>query len=164
MYEILEHLLYLLDMPQWSTSNEYPQHRFLWRNKKIIYILVTILFYVLVDRWIVFWPCIHMFGPLHAHVCVPLLHVRNEFWNDWRQIYPRTRLCIMCLGDSVGCASNWRPGGCGFDPRWGRQHSFVEIEHEIFSMVILSHSLIPEGQLSVSGERMCSILVNRLED
>ena len=52
--------------------------------------------------------------------------------------------------------SDWRPGG--------RQHSFVEIDHEIFSIVILSLPLIQEGQLSVSGERMCTILVNRLED
>ena len=50
------------------------------------------------------------------------------------------------------------------NPRRGRQHSFVEIDHEIFSMVILSLPLIQEGQLSVSGERMCTILVNRLED
>ena len=60
--------------------------------------------------------------------------------------------------------SDWRPGGRGFNPRRGRQHSFMEIDHEIFSMVILSLPLIQEGQLSVSGERMCSILVNRLED
>ena len=60
--------------------------------------------------------------------------------------------------------SDWRPGGRGFDPRRGRQHSFVEIDHEIFSTVILSLPLIQEGQLSVSGERMCTILVNRLED
>ena len=46
----------------------------------------------------------------------------------------------------------------------GRQHSFVEIDHETFSMVILSLPLIQEGQLSVSGERMCTILVNHLED
>ena len=59
---------------------------------------------------------------------------------------------------------DWRPGGRGFDPRRGRQHSFVEIDHEIFSTVILSLQLIQEGQLSVSGERMCTILVNRLED
>ena len=45
-----------------------------------------------------------------------------------------------------------------------RQHSFVEIDHEIFSMVILSLPLIQEGQLSVSGERMCAILVNLSED
>ena len=67
--------------------------------------------------------------------------------------------------------SDWRPGGRGFKPPppppphpRGRQHSFVEIDHEIFSTVILSLPLIQEGQLSVSGERMCTILVNHLED
>ena len=45
-----------------------------------------------------------------------------------------------------------------------RHHSFVEIDHVIFSMVILSLPLIQEGQLSASGERMCTILVNRLEN
>ena len=60
--------------------------------------------------------------------------------------------------------SDWRPGGLGFNPHQGRQHSFVEIGHEIFSMVTLSLPLIQEGHLSVSGERMCTILVNRLED
>ena len=42
--------------------------------------------------------------------------------------------------------------------------SFVEIDHEIYSTVILSLPLIQEGQLSVSGKKMCTILVNRLED
>ena len=51
-----------------------------------------------------------------------------------------------------------------YNPRRGRQHSFVEIDHEIFSTVILSLPLIQEGQLSVSGARMCTIMVNRLED
>ena len=60
--------------------------------------------------------------------------------------------------------SDWSPGGRGFNPRRGRQQSFVEIDHEIFSTVILSLPLIQEGQLSVSGERMCTILVNSLED
>ena len=59
--------------------------------------------------------------------------------------------------------SDQRPVGRGFNPRRGHQHSFVEIDHEIFSTVILSLPLIQEGQLSVSGERMCTILVNRLE-
>ena len=36
--------------------------------------------------------------------------------------------------------------------------------HGIFSTVILSFPLIQEGQLSVSCERNCTILVNRLED
>ena len=60
--------------------------------------------------------------------------------------------------------SDWRPGGRGFNPRWGRQHSFIEIDHEIFSTVILSLALIQDGQLSVSNERIHTILVNRLED
>ena len=60
--------------------------------------------------------------------------------------------------------SDWRPGGRRFNPRRGRQHSFMEIDHEIFSTVILSLPLIQEGQFSVSGKRMCTILVNRLKD
>ena len=43
-------------------------------------------------------------------------------------------------------------------------NQLMEIDHEIFSMVILSLPLIQEGQLSVFGERMCTIQVNRLED
>ena len=49
-------------------------------------------------------------------------------------------------------------------PPPGRQHSFVETDHEIFSTVILSLLLIQEGQLSVSGKRKYTIVVNRLED
>ena len=60
--------------------------------------------------------------------------------------------------------SDWRPGGRGFNPRRGRQHSFMEIDHEIFSLVILSLPLIQEGQLLISGKRMCRRLVNSLED
>ena len=33
-----------------------------------------------------------------------------------------------------------------------------------FCGIILSLPLIQEGQMSISGERMCTILVNRLED
>ena len=45
-----------------------------------------------------------------------------------------------------------------------RQHSFVEIDHETLYTVIFSLPLNQEGQLSVSGKRICTILVNRLED
>ena len=41
--------------------------------------------------------------------------------------------------------SDWRPGVCRFNPRQGRQHSFVEIDHEIFSAVIPSLLLFKEG-------------------
>ena len=67
------------------------------------------------------------------------------------------------LSGSIEWVSDWRSGR-GFDPRQGQQHSFVEIDHEILSVVILSLPLIQEGQLSVSSERMCTILVNCLED
>ena len=72
------------------------------------------------------------------------------------------KLCQASLGGSVGC--DWRPGGHRFNPCRGRQHSSMEIDHEIFSTVILSLPLIQEGQLSLSGQRMCTILVNHLED
>ena len=49
-------------------------------------------------------------------------------------------------------------------PLPGWQHSFMEMDHEIFSAVILSLLLIQEGQLSISVEIMYTILVNRLED
>ena len=39
-------------------------------------------------------------------------------------------------------------------PRPGLQCSVMEIDHEIFSAVILSLPMIQVGQLSVSGDRM----------
>ena len=58
------------------------------------------------------------------------------------------------LDGSVKRASGWWSGGRGFEPRSVRQHFFV-IDHEIFSTDSLSLPLIQEGQLSVSGERLC---------
>ena len=57
--------------------------------------------------------------------------------------------------------SDWRPEGHGFNPHQGRQYSFMEIDHEIFSTVILSLPLIQEEQLSVSVQRMCTIPLKR---
>ena len=51
-----------------------------------------------------------------------------------------------------------------FDPRRVGNILSLRFDHGIFSMVIFSLPLIHEGQLSVSGERMCTILVNSLED
>ena len=76
-------------------------------------------------------------------------------------------LCLFCLsvpslyysaglGGSVGCASYWRSGVCRLDPSQVWQQSFMEIDHEIVSIVILSLPLIQEGQLSVSREGMCT--------
>ena len=46
---------------------------------------------------------------------------------------------------SVAQSDAWL-GGHRFDPRQVQQHSFIEIDHEIFSTVILSLLLIQEGQ------------------
>ena len=91
----------------------------------------------------------------------------------YRYIIRVTAISALYLSDKLNrpasvaqldAPSDWRPGGRGFPPRRGRQHSFMEINHEMFSTVILSLPLIQEGQLPVSGKRMCTILVNRLED
>ena len=79
-------------------------------------------------------------------------------------VQAQIRLVLKSILTQLDAPSDWRPGGRRFSPSRGRQHSFVEIDHEIFSTVILSLPLIQEGQLSVSGERMCTILVNCLED
>ena len=83
--------------------------------------------------------------------------------NDFNYMYRNKALTAKLLRQGyrylpaslaqLDAPSDWRPGGRGFNLRRGRQHSFVEIDHEIFSTVILSLPLIQEGQLSVSGER-----------
>ena len=70
------------------------------------------------------------------------------------------------LGGSVGCVSNCRPEGRGFNtPHLLRLAAFYRGEL-IMKYFLRSFSrslpLIQEGQLSVSGERMCTVLVNRL--
>ena len=73
-------------------------------------------------------------------------------------------VCEPASVAQLDAPSDWRPGGRRFNPHWGQQHPSMEINREIFSTVILSLPLIQEGQLSVSGERMYTILVNRFED
>ena len=55
-------------------------------------------------------------------------------------------------GSSIGCESAWYADGRGFDPHV-RQHSFVEIGHEIISKSTLSFPLIQEGKLSVNWRK-----------
>ena len=72
------------------------------------------------------------------------------------------------LPASVSHQLDARPTGdqevVGLTPRRDGNILSWRFDHEIFSTVILSLPLIQEGQLSVSGKRMCTILVNRLED
>ena len=59
---------------------------------------------------------------------------------------------------TIGSESNCRSTGREFVP--GQAHTFVLIDHEIFSMVIHLIPLIPEGLLSVTRES--TVLVNHL--
>ena len=104
---------------------------------------------------------------MNIHLSYFLIAMKNACFSAEEIIYPPNGIYmhrLPVLVAQLDAPSDWRPRDCGFNPRRGRQHSFVEIDREIFSMVILSLPLIQEGQLSVSGKRMCTILVNRLED
>ena len=60
---------------------------------------------------------------------------------------------IWGVEPDLGVAISWSPvGRASSYATDGPQHSFMEIDIEIFSMVILSLPPIQEGQLSVSEE------------
>ena len=56
------------------------------------------------------------------------------------------------IAQSVLNVSDWRSRGREFEARF---HTFMEIDHEIISTVILLLLLIQEGLLSVTRESMC---------
>ena len=43
-----------------------------------------------------------------------------------------TLIHLLASVAQLDAPSDWRPGGRGFNPRRGRQHSFGEIDHEYF--------------------------------
>ena len=79
-------------------------------------------------------------------------------YSDTYLSYNLNKSNLVSLGGTVGCAVQLETRRSRVQPPRGRQHSFVEIDHEIFSTVILSLPLIQEGRLSVSGERICTLL------
>ena len=66
------------------------------------------------------------------------------------------------LGGSTGCTSNWSSGGCGFKLSWVGNILLLEIDYEIFSMVISSLPLIQEGQLSILAKEAPWLVHHRL--
>ena len=90
------------------------------------------------------------FSILSIHFCLDQIHNYTHI--------PPPQDCTLenCLGGSVGACPTCDQEVSGPDPFGVWQQSFVEIDYEIFSTVILSLPLIQEGQLSVSGERMCT--------
>ena len=55
---------YSLEAPRWGASNKYPQHMFLSRNKKTIYLIPTYL-----DQWTIFY------GPKDVQAIEVQLHI-----------------------------------------------------------------------------------------
>ena len=96
------------------------------------------------------------------------LAVYVSFYNwDWGSQIIITNIVlehIAGLVGSVGCTSDWWSGGNRLDPHLVGNILSWRFDHEIFSTVILSLPLIQEGQLSISGQRKCTMLVNLLED
>ena len=98
--------------------------------------------------------------PGQGHLChtdtfLVLFHTLLRFFPE-EEIIEKSISVLADLGGSVRCASICCSEGPEFDPRCVWQHSFMEIDHEIFLTVILSLSLIQERQLSVSSKRMCT--------
>ena len=109
---------------------------------------MIIVFVVFIDKLIDY--------PINCSSLNPMLiQADGEEWLNWTY----AQAVLQASVAQLDAPSDLRPGGRGFIPHRGRQHSFVEIDHEIFSMFILSLPLIQEGQLSVSGKRMCIILL-----
>ena len=82
-----------------------------------------------------------------------LLYLGGYKNNKTEQNYPQFQNAVGPASVAqLDAPSDWRPGCRGFNPRRGRQHSFVEIDHKIFSTVILSLPLIQEGQFQFLAE------------
>ena len=125
-----------------GASNEYPQHMFSSSNRKTINLIPTLIqtyaFFQKRDKTIftecLLWHCIH--SPKTV----------GRFWSGYTTCTGWWSGVTAGLGVSVICAFGDQEV-TGFDPRQVRQHSFMEVDHEIFSMVILSLPLISEGLL-----------------
>ena len=103
---------YLLVVPRWGASNEYPQHVSVEKLEKYGYFLVE-------------------------------KKAAVKSYVSWMHRPTGDQEVVGSTPAEVGNILSWS---------------------EIFSAVILSLLLIQEGQLSDSGKRMCTILVNSLVD
>ena len=86
--------------------------------------------------------------------CTIIFKASNQVWHYFGDDYSYNILEAIGHGSSVGSASARYADGREFDPHV-LQHSFVEFYHGV-TTAILSLSLIQEGQLSVTGERICT--------
>ena len=106
-------------------------------------------------------PYLFFWNLLSVHIVKPIIYDTDEsgFFHSMDLLHVIWRdLTNITAGSasSVGCAATWYADSCGFDPPV-RQHSFVEISHEIISTAILPLPLIQVGLLSVTGKRKCTM-------
>ena len=124
-------------------------------HSKLVWLYLLVLFW---------WSCVLYCHSMSFNTCLALF-IRSVF--DEGVLYCHSISLNSCLGRPWWLIWMRRPTGdqdiAGSTPA-EVDIFFVEIDNEIFSTVILSLPLIQEGQLSVSDKRMCTILVNRLED
>ena len=84
--------------------------------------------------------------------CVTLCMLSQYLWSQTNSY--KTHILFAGLNGSVGCASYWWSGGRGF--------GFMQIDHEIFSAVIIFLPLIRICQFLAT--ECTQVLVNPLED
>ena len=138
---------YSIEPPRRGGSNEYPQSMFgaeIWKISVFhlkIFSILEVKFSVYLNRriFVMWWRT--------EENCPRIISKHSSLSPLTLQIY---------VDGSVWCGSVWWSEGRCFDPRWIRHHSFIEIDHKIFSTVILSLSLIQKVYLTVSDERMCT--------
>ena len=77
----------------------------------------------------------------------------------WFQYFKFSDCYLIFIPDQLDTCLTGDQEVVGFTPAWLATF-FVEIDHEMFRTVILSLLLIQEEQLSVSVERICTILTS----
>ena len=140
-----KHMLWYSGAPGQGISNEYPQHMFSWRNKKNINLIPLQPHF----------PCSKTYCRflLEWHIKAILMSTHNIYFAT-KMTKNITKLIFLSMDvnySSVKTTGNYSPN---------TKQNIIELMLGTRGTL----SLIQEGQLSVSGERMCTILVNRLED
>ena len=85
---------YSLKVPQWGTSNEYPQHMFLWRNKKNNIRIIRCY-----ESSYLFYSSMKMYIERIRAVTEQLSSPKSHFANKMKQEFHGSQ-CHICIGQS----------------------------------------------------------------
>ena len=119
----------------------------------LVQILLTVSDYLIIALFLPLKPGQLILHFIISDISLNCLHIRYQSERQFI-IYLDSLAGLSC---SVGCAVRLETKRSRVQPHRVRQHSFVEIDHEIFSTVILSPPLS-------FWQKNVHILVNRLED